>query len=316
MRTRKLGWTDLDLTTVGLGTWAIGGTWAYGWGPQDDKQSIGTIVSAVKSGINWIDTAPVYGLGHSEEIAGEAIRQCSTKPFVATKCGTFADESGKGLHPMHAHEIKRDCELSLTRLRVETIDLYQIHWPNPDELVEEAWGAIAELVGQGKVRYGGVSNFSVQQLERIRPIHPVASLQPPYSMLRRDAEGELLGYCAEHEIGVICYSPMQKGILTDKFTRSWVESLAEDDHRRAHDKNFRDPQLARNLKVVEGLKEVARAQGISVAQLAVAWVLRRPEVTAAIAGARKPEQIRETVAAGDVDLPQEALETVERLLSA
>jgi aryl-alcohol dehydrogenase-like predicted oxidoreductase len=301
------------LTTVGLGTWAIGGTWAWGWGPQDDEKSIGTIVSAVESGINWIDTAPVYGLGHSEEVVGEAIKQCSARPVVATKCGTYADENGKGLHPMRAHEIKRDCELSLTRLQVEAIDLYQIHWPNPDELVEEAWGAISDLVGQGKVRYGGVSNFSVQQLERIQPIHRVASLQPPYSMLRRDIEEELLGYCAEHQIGVICYSPMQKGILTDKFTRSWAEGLAEEDHR-VRDRNFCDPKLAQNLKLVEGLKEVARAQGITVAQLAVAWVLRRPEVTAAIAGARKPEQIKETVAAGDVDLPGEALQAVEQLL--
>jgi len=314
MRTRKLGWTDLNLTVVGLGTWAIGGGgWKYGWGPQDDRESKAAILRALELGINWIDTAPVYGLGHAEEIVGETLKELSDRPIIATKCGRAWDKDGNIFGRLKGESIRAEVEASLRRLKVDVIDLYQIHWPDPDEDIEEAWGTIADLVREGKVRYAGVSNFNVEQLRRIQPIHPVASLQPPYSMLRRDVEEELLGYCAEKDIGVIVYSPMQKGLLTGKFSRERVRSLPEDDHRRG-DPNFQEPRLSINLKLVEGLRAIAEKRGRTVAQLAIAWVLRRPEVTAAIVGARRPSQIEETAPAGDWALSEEDIAAIDALL--
>jgi aryl-alcohol dehydrogenase-like predicted oxidoreductase len=314
MKTRKLGWTDLDLSVIGLGTWAIGGGgWRFGWGPQDDRESVAAILRALELGVNWIDTAPVYGLGHSEEIVGEAIRGLREKPIIATKCGMVWDGSGKISHCLKRGSIRAEVEASLKRLGLDVIDLYQIHWPVPEEDIEEAWAAIAGLIDEGKIRYAGVSNFSVEQLERIQDIHPVASVQPPYSMLRREIEDELLGFCRRNNIGVLVYSPMERGLLTGKFSRERVKNLPEDDHRRLYPP-FREPELSVNLELVEGLRGIAERKGRTVGQLAIAWVLRRPEVTAAIVGARRPPQIEETAAAGDWVLSEEDLAAVEALL--
>ena len=317
MQTRKLGYTDLYLTTVGLGTWAIGGGgWAYGWGPQDDADSIRTIQRALDLGINWIDTAAVYGLGHSEEIVGKAIRGRRDQVIIATKCGLVWDEGSTTPYGrLKAWSVRQEVEASLRRLGVDVIDLYQIHWPNPDEDIEEAWATIADLVREGKIRYAGVSNFSVEQMKRIQPIHPIASLQPPYNMLRRDIEAEILPFCAANDIGVIVYSPMASGVLTEKFSRQWVASLPDDDWRKKYSGHLQEPELSANLALVEGLKAIAARYGRTVSQLAIAWTLRRPEVTAAIVGARRPEQIEQTAPAADWVLPPEVLAEIDDLLA-
>jgi aryl-alcohol dehydrogenase-like predicted oxidoreductase len=315
MKTRPLGWTEEPLTTVGLGAWAIGGGgWSFGWGPQDDAESVQTIHAALDTGINWIDTAPVYGLGHSEAVVGQALKTCQTHPFVATKCGLVWDDDGKISGRLRAKSVRAECDASLQRLGIDVIDLYQVHWPNPDEEIEEAWTTIAELVESGKVRYAGVSNFSVSQIQRAQAIHPVASLQPPYSMLARGVEEDLLAFCAEQKIGVVAYSPMQKGLLTGKVTKAWLDGLAADDHRR-QDPMFTEPELSKHLEQVEALRRVADRLGVSRAQLAVAWVLRRPEVTAAIVGGRRPQQVAENAAAMDVTLSAGDLEEIERILA-
>ncbi|UCF61611.1 MAG: aldo/keto reductase [Anaerolineaceae bacterium] len=314
MKIRQLGWTDLQLTTIGLGTWALGGgEWEWGWGPQDDQESVVTIHRALDLGINWIDTAPVYGLGRSEEAIGKALSSIEDKPIIATKCSLVWGEDREVYNSLKNKSVREEVEASLMRLGVEVIDLYQIHWPNPEEELEEGWGTIADLVMEGKIRYAGVSNFNIKQLKRIQPIHRVASLQPPYSMLRRGIEDKILDYCSENEIGVIVYSPMQKGILTDKFSREWVLSLPESDHR-VRDSRFSDPELSVNLEFVDGLREIAKAKGMTIAQIAIAWTLRRPEVTAAIVGARKPHQIEETVRAGDWELSEDEIEKIEELI--
>ncbi|MFQ5604304.1 MAG: aldo/keto reductase [bacterium] len=315
MQTKQLGNTDLHLTRIGLGTWAMGsGGWAYSWGDQNDQASIATIQRALELGINWIDTAPVYGLGHAEEIVGKAIKTLAEKPIIATKCSLVWDEHKNISSNLKKASIKKEVEDSLKRLQIDVIDLYQIHWPNPPQDIEEGWGAVAELVLEGKIRYAGVSNFSVKQLKRIQPIHPVASLQPPYSLLERGIEKELLTYCAQNHIGVIVYSPMQMGVLTDKFTREWVESLPEGDHRHRENRQFQEPQLSANLALVESLRVLARQRGVKVAQLAIAWTLRRPEITAAIVGARRPAQIEESVKAAELQLSESDLTEIEALL--
>jgi aryl-alcohol dehydrogenase-like predicted oxidoreductase len=316
MQTRKLGYSDLHLTTVGLGTWAIGGGgWAHGWGPQDDAESMAAIRRALGLGINWIDTAAVYGLGHSEEIIGRALAGWRDEVIIATKCSLVWEEGSTTPYGrLKAESVRREAEASLRRLNVEVIDLYQIHWPDPDEDVEEAWGVIADLIREGKVRYGGVSNFSVEQLKRVQVIHPVASLQPPYSMLRRDIEEDLLPYCAANGIGAIVYSPMQAGLLTGKFTRERVANLPDDDWRKRNSR-FQEPDLSTNLAFVEKLRPIAERNGRTVAQLVIAWVLRRPEVTAAIVGARRPSQIEETAPAGDWVLSAEDVAEIDALLA-
>ena len=315
MQTKKLGWTDLNLSIIGVGTWAIGGGgWEYSWGPQDDRESISTIRHALEKKINWIDTAPVYGLGHSEEVVGQAIKGLRDKLIIATKCGLVWDKDGNISHHLKKESIRSEIEASLGRLEIDVIDLYQIHWPDPDEEIEEAWSTIADLIKEGKVRYAGVSNFSAEQLKRVQPIHPVASLQPPYSMLERGIEEELLDYCSANNIGVIAYSPMQKGLLTGKFTRERVQNLPADDHRR-EDPHFQEPEFSANIELVKGLRSIAEKSGRTVAQLAIAWVLRRPEVTAAIVGARRPFQIEETVIAAESMLSREDITAIDMLLS-
>ena len=313
MRTRRLVQTELELTVIGLGTWAIGGPWQFGWGPQDDNESISTILEGIERGINWIDTAAVYGCGHSEAVVGKAIRELGERPIIATKCGLLCDGQGRKVNCLERDSIMRECEGSLGRLGIEVIDLYQMHWPEPDDQVEEAWEAMSRLVEQGKVRYIGVSNFSLSQLERVRRIHPVASVQPAYSLIRRDVEEGLLGYCRENNMGVLCYSPMHKGLLTGKFSARRVDNLPPDDHRRK-DQNFLEPRLSANLNLVEGLRPIAQRTGLTLAQLAIAWVLKRPEVTAAIVGARRPGQIAETIGAADGALGAQDLAQIEMLL--
>ena len=314
MQTRQLGCSDLKLTTVGLGTWAMGGPWQYGWGPQDDDEAIAAILTAIETGINWIDTAPVYGLGHSEELVGKALKQISEKPLVATKCGLLWNEKKERVVCLKKQSIRDECCASLKRLGIEVIDLYQIHWPEPDEDVEEAWEEMAKLATEGKVRYLGVSNFSVEQIERVQKIHPVASLQPPYSMLHREVEDELLCFCAQNNIGVIAYSPIQRGLLTGKFSQARLAGLALDDHRRRNP-DFQEPRFSAILELVEDLKEIAERNDRTCAELAISWVLRRPELTAAIVGARRPEQIIETAPASDWNLSKENIEQIEQLLT-
>lgn len=315
MQTRRLGNTELVLSRIGLGTWALGGgDWTFSWGPQDDALSVKTVHRALELGINWIDTAPVYGLGHSEEVVGRTLKGMKARPLVATKCGRCWGSDRKIYSCLKRPSIRAEAEASLRRLGIEVIDLYQIHWPQPDEDIEEGWAAVAELVREGKVRYAGVSNFSLAQLERIRPIHPVASVQPPYSMLARGVEADLLPYCREHQIGVVAYSPMQKGLLTGKVTPEWVAQLPADDHRR-NDPQFRPPRLAANIELAASLRRLAESRGRSASQAAIAWVLRRPEVTAAIVGARKPSQIEETAPAADWELSPDDLATIDALLA-
>ncbi|MHC4791270.1 MAG: aldo/keto reductase, partial [Planctomycetota bacterium] len=232
MRKRQLGNTGLELTTVGLGTWAIGGPWQMGWGPQDDNEAIATILHALDKGINWIDTAAIYGLGDSEELIGKTLKQTTKKPLIATKCGLLWDDQGRKVNCLKSESIRKECDASLKRLGIEAIDLYQIHRPQPDEDIEQAWEETTRLVQQGKVRYIGVSNFNIEQIERVRKVHAVTSLQPKYSMLHRQVEEQLLVYCAQNNIGVIVYSPMARGLLTGKFSQERLSGLPLDDHRR------------------------------------------------------------------------------------
>lgn len=314
MRTRLLGNTDLDLTVIGLGTWAIGGPWQFGWGPQDDNEAVATILKAIDLGINWIDTAAIYGCGHSEELVGKALKQTRIRPLIATKCSLLWNEKREKIGCLKAKSIRKECEDSLKRLGVEVIDLYQMHWPDPENNLEEGWGEMTRLQKEGKVRFIGVCNFNTGQLDRIRKIAPVASLQPPYSMIRREIENDLLPYCAKNNIGVITYSPMQRGLLTGKFNKKRLSELAPDDHR-LRSPDFQEPQFSATLDLVEKLKPIAEKNKRALSQLAIAWVLRRPEVTAAIVGARRPAQIAETANASDWILSKNDIAEIEILLA-
>jgi aryl-alcohol dehydrogenase-like predicted oxidoreductase len=317
MKKIRLGAAGPDITRIGLGTWALGGTGRqFGWGTQDDADSIAAIRRAIDLGVNWIDTAAVYGLGHSEEVVGQAIEGRRDEVLVATKCGRILDPDGKLVSRLRAESVRSELEASLQRLRTDRIDLYQIHWPMPDDReIEEGWAEIAKAVREGTVRWAGVSNFGVEQLKLIQAIHPVTSLQPPLSMLRREAERDLLPYCAANGIGVVCYSPQQAGLLTGAFSRERAAGLPADDWRR-NNPHFKDPELSANLAVVDGLRVVAARRGCSVGELAVAWVLRRPGVTGAIVGARRPEQIEGTVGAAGLYLTETELAEIEELLEA
>jgi len=315
MQTRQLGYTDLELTIIGLGTWAIGGPdWQYGWGPQDDNEAIGAILTALDKGINWIDTAAAYGLGHSEELIGKALKQTNQKPFIATKCSLRWDQKGQIISCLEAKSIREECHASLKRLGIDKIDLYQIHWPRPDQDIEQAWEEMAKLAKEAKVRYLGVSNFNLDQIKHAQKIHPVASLQPHYNMLHREIEDEVLAYCAEKGIGVIAYSPMERGLLTGKFSQERLAGLPLHDHRRKSP-DFHDPQFTATLLLVDQLRPIAERNGMTLSQLAINWVLRRKEVTAAIVGARRPEQIAETVQAAEWQLSPEELDEIEKLLA-
>jgi aryl-alcohol dehydrogenase-like predicted oxidoreductase len=323
MEKRVLGNTGYKITPIGLGAWAMGGGgWEFAWGPQDDTESIGTVHHAIDRGINWIDTAAAYGLGHSEEVVARALGEIpkEQRPLVFTKCSLIWDENRRISHNLQPESLRRELEGSLRRLKVEAIDLYQIHWPafsagpdnSPAPGLEDAWSTLAEMQKAGKVRYIGVSNFDVAQMERIRKIAPISSLQPPYSLLARGIEAEILPYCAMHDIGVIVYSPMQCGLLTGAMTRERVESMPEDDWRK-NSPDFQEPKLTQALQLVEKLRAVGSRRGHSPAEAAIAWTLRNPAVTAAIVGARRPSQLDGTVGAAEFRLSREELDEIEQL---
>jgi aryl-alcohol dehydrogenase-like predicted oxidoreductase len=292
METRRLGNSDLDITAIGIGAWAIGGAgYAFGWGAQDDSQSIEAIRKALDAGMNWIDTAAVYGLGHSEEVVARALDGLTQKPYVFTKCERNWDANGEIVKSLKRDSIRTECENSLKRLNVDVIDLYQIHWPEPDEDIEEGWTALAELQQEGKVRYIGVSNFSVEQMSRAQKIAPITSLQPPYSIIRRGIEDEILPYVLENNIGVIVYSPMASGLLTGKMTRERAASFPADDWR-SRNPQFQEPNLSTNLAIAAKLGEVAGRHGRTAGEAAIAWTLHHPAVTAAIVGVRNSDQIQ------------------------
>jgi aryl-alcohol dehydrogenase-like predicted oxidoreductase len=326
MQKRQLGTSDLSITPIGFGAWAIGGGgWMFGWGPQDDAESIETIRHAVDVGINWIDTAAVYGLGHSEEVVGRAVKAIpeADRPYVFTKCSLAWDEARTIRHNLHGDSIRRECEGSLTRLGVDRIDLYQIHWPKwpasapgtEPGTIEEGWETLAALQQEGKVRHIGVSNYNVAQLERISPIAPVMSVQPPYSMLRREIEMDLLYWCETNQVGVIVYSPMQSGLLSGAMTRERIEAFPPDDWRR-NNPRFQEPELSRNLLIVDKIRELGARHGRSAGEVAIAWTLRLPAVTGAIVGARRPDQIDGMLGAGTFRLSSEEILEIDRLLAA
>ncbi len=316
MRTRRLGNSDLHITPIGFGAWAIGGGgWAFAWGAQDDADSVAAIREALDLGINWIDTAPVYGLGHSEEVVAKALAGMTERPYVFTKCGRVWDANGQIGKSLKADSVRRECEASLRRLRVDVIDLYQMHWPEPPEDIEEAWQAMVKLKEEGKVRWIGVSNFDPRQMDRVARYGPITSLQPPYSLVRREVEAEILPYCEEHDIGVIAYSPMASGLLTGAWTRERVAALPADDWRREKNRHFQEPLLTRNLKLVELLRVIGAPHGRTPGEVAVAWVLRHPAVTGAIVGARRPGQLPELVGAADWQLTTTEINRIEQFLS-
>jgi aryl-alcohol dehydrogenase-like predicted oxidoreductase len=316
LETRAFGKTGLEITPIGFGSWAIGGSgWRAAWGPQDDDEAVGAIRRAVELGINWIDTAAAYGLGHSEELVAQALKGVleNDRPYVFTKSSLVWDEEGEIHNVLKKDSVKRECEDSLRRLQTDVIDLYQVHWPNPDEDIEEGWSAMAELKEEGKVRHIGASNFDVSQMERAQRVAPVETLQPPYSMLRREVEQEILPYCQENDIGVIVYSPMRSGLLTGKMTPERVQNLPSDDWRR-NDPDFQEPRLSKNLKLVALLEEIGAEHGSSPGEVAIAWTLRHPAVTAAIVGGRRPDQVDGIIGAAELRLSDEELDRIEGLL--
>jgi aryl-alcohol dehydrogenase-like predicted oxidoreductase len=314
MQTRQLGNTHMEITPTGLGAWAMGGGgWEFGWGPQDDAESIRTIQRAVELGINWIDTAAVYGRGHSEEVVGRALKELDTKPYIFTKCSLVWDDKGEVSNNLKADSIRREAEASLRRLGVEAIDLYQIHWPNPEADIEEGWGAMAQLKKEGKVRAIGVSNFSVEQMRRIQKIAPIDSLQPPYSLVHPEAEKDVLPFCQQHNIGVIVYSPMASGLLTGAMTRERIEQLPVDDWRR-RDPDFQEPRLSRNLELAKLLDDIAYPHNVPAGVIAVAWTLHNPAVTGAIVGARHPNQIEDIVPAAEFRLTDLEMDQIKKFM--
>ncbi|MBM3789963.1 MAG: aldo/keto reductase [Acidobacteria bacterium] len=324
MDKQKLGNTDYEIAPIGLGAWAMGGGgWAYGWGPQNDGESIAAIRRAVERGINWIDTAAVYGLGHSEEVVARALREIPApeRPLVFTKCGLVWDDQRNISHNLAPASIRKELDNSLRRLRVDTVDLYQIHWPvfppdQPATGLEAAWETLADAQRKGKARHIGVSNFDVGQMEKIRPIAPISSLQPPYSMLMRGIEAEILPFCESNGIGVIAYSPMHSGLLSGAMTRERIAAMPEDDWRRSMNPEFQEPNLTRNLELVELLRSIGARHGRSPGEVAIAWTLRMPAVTAAIAGARRPSQVDGFIGAAGLRLSPDEIARLEDALAA
>jgi aryl-alcohol dehydrogenase-like predicted oxidoreductase len=316
MNTKQLGNSDLNITPIGFGAWAIGGgDWEFAWGEQDDNESIAAIKAAIDAGVNWIDTAAVYGLGHSEEIVARAIEGLSSRPYIFTKCSLVWNEKRQIGHCLKADSIRRECEASLKRLKLDAIDLYQIHWPMPDEDIEEAWSAMARLKAEGKVRHIGVSNFNVAQIRRAQAIAPVSSLQPRYSIIHREIEKEILPMTTRENIGVLAYSPMGSGLLTGAMTRQRIADLPADDWRRGS-RDFQEPLLTRNLQLVEVLRAIGQRHGRTPAEVAIAWVLRNPDITAAIVGARRPSQVSGVIGAAQLDLNQAEIDQIEAFFQA
>jgi aryl-alcohol dehydrogenase-like predicted oxidoreductase len=310
LKTVELGATGLRITRVGLGAWAIGGTgWWDAWGAQDDEESIATIRRAVELGINWLDTAPIYGLGHSEEVVGRALEGLEPAPLVFTKAGLHDGGDGSVRNVLKRDAILREVEVSLERLRLDVIDVYQVHWPVPDEDVEEAWKAFAEIKEQGLVRHIGVSNFSVEQMRRAGEIAPVETQQLPYSLLQREIEDGILPFCERERIGVVVYSPQASGLLSGAMTAERVAAMPDDDWRR-RDPRFNEPELSRHLALVDRLRAVGERHGVSAGAIAVAWTLQHPAVHGSIVGFRRPEQVEQLAGAGNVELSDEDLETI------
>jgi aryl-alcohol dehydrogenase-like predicted oxidoreductase len=311
MQTRPFGNTDMEITPIGFGSWAVGGgNWEFAWGPQDEREAIAAIERSVDLGMNWIDTAAVYGLGHSEELVGQAIRGMSQKPLVFTKCSMIWDDNRQIHRSLKAASVRRECEASLKRLGVDAIDLYQIHWPNPGEDIEEGWQTLARLKEQGKVRWIGVSNFNVDQMRRAQAIAPISSLQPPYSLLNRGVEDEILIFCAENNIGVIVYSPMASGMLSGAMTRERIANFPADDWRRRN-AEYREPRLSRNLALADALRAIGERHGLSAGEVAIAWTLRHPAVTGAIVGGRNGRQVEGIIGAGDFTLSEREIREIE-----
>lgn len=320
MRFRSLGSNGPDISVVGFGSWAVGGPYKFGWGPVDDEESIAAIRHAIDRGVNWVDTAAVYGLGHSEEVVGRAVAPYRTgeEVLVFTKCGRrYRSRNEDPTFDLRAESIRAECDESLKRLGIERIDLYQFHWPDTatGTAVEDSWSTMQELVEDGKVRWAGVSNFDVELLARCEKIRHVDSLQPPLSILKPAAREKVIPWCESNRTGVIVYSPMASGLLTGKYDRSSVNDLAEDDWRRGSP-DFQEPGLSRNLAVIEGLRPLAAEAGASLAEVAIAWTLSVPGVTGAIAGARRPEQVDGWVGAGDLELSPQVLDQIEDLTAA
>ena len=313
MKTNKLGNSDLHLSEIGFGAWAIGsGGWKFGWGPQDDQQSIAAIHKAFDLGINWIDTAAIYGLGHSEEVVAKAIQGRRSEVIIATKCSAVWNDQNVVSSSLQSESVIQECEDSLKRMKIDCIDLYQIHSPGDDEHIEEGWEAINQLVKDGKVRYGGVSNFELSHFERAQNLHAITSSQPPYSILRRKGEQDgKFDFCNMHNIGILAYSPMQAGLLSGTFD---ITKISENDWRRGA-KEYQEPNLSINLSFVEKLREIVQKYGKSVAQLAIAWVLQNELITSAIVGVRSPEQITETAKGAGWKIEQTHLDQIDELLS-
>ena len=321
MRTKRLGNSDLELTPVGFGTWAIGGgEWGMGWGQQEEKDSIESILEGLESGINWIDTAHAYGFGLSEEIVGKAVKEWGESVIIATKCGVLPDKNNFPKRYTSRKTIIEEVEGSLRRLQVEIIDLYQIHWPEPNENIEEAWQTLLDLKADGKIRWAGVSNYSVNDLERAAALGPVSSLQPRYSLLNQqiNEEGQM-DWCSKNNCGIVCYSPMESGLLTGKVNQAWIDNLPKNDWRKHKQDHpvaalLHPPKLDPFLKLVNQLKNIAKLTGHTVSQLAVSWALNSKEITSAIVGARKKGQIAETVKAAEWKLEESELNSISRAI--
>jgi aryl-alcohol dehydrogenase-like predicted oxidoreductase len=311
MTTTELGQTGMHITRLGFGAWAIGGgSWEFGWGPQDDEQSVAAIARGLEHGVNWIDTAAAYGFGHSEQIVGRAIAETGKRPYIFTKASLLNDGTGRVVHSLKRDSILREAGDSLQRLGVDVIDLYQIHWPDPEEDIREGWAALAELKEQGLVRHIGVSNFNVDQLERIADIAPVETLQPPYSLINRGVERRILPFAEREGIGVIAYSPMGSGLLTGRMTRERLAKLPDNDWRK-FDPSFQEPELSRNLAIVDRLEKVARIHGTTPGAVAIAWTLRNRAVDGAIVGFRRPDQVDDLIDATAVELDENELAFIE-----
>jgi aryl-alcohol dehydrogenase-like predicted oxidoreductase len=315
VQTKQLGDSDLQITPLGIGTWAIGGPgYAFAWGSQDDDNSVAAIRKAIDAGLNWIDTAAVYGLGHSEEIVARALDGVTNRPYVFTKCERAWNERGEIRPSLKAESIRRECEASLRRLKIDAIDLYQIHWPEPDQDIEEGWTEMARLKQEGKVRNIGVSNFNADQLSRAWSIAPITSLQPPYSLLDRRIEKEVLPFCREYGIGVIAYSPMKSGLLSGAMTRDRAAALTKDDWR-SRNPEFQEPKLSRNLQLVEVLRGIGKGHGLYAGEVAIAWTLANPVVTAAIVGVRHPDQVSGIIGAAGLRLDEAELSELQQFLA-
>ena len=311
MQTKRLGNSDLNITPIGIGAWAMGGgNWKFAWGPQDDGESVAAIRKALDAGLNWIDTAPVYGLGHSEEVVARALEGYSPRPFIFTKCARIWNEQREIQKSLKADSVRRELEASLRRLKTDAVDLYQMHWPEPDEDVEEGWSTMAALQREGKVRWIGLSNFKVEQMRRCQAIAPITSLQPPYSIVSPEVEQSQLPYCQANGIGVLVYSPMKSGLLTGAMTRERISGMPADDHRRLTP-HFQEPLLTRNLELVELLREIGRRHGRTPGEVAIAWTLRHPALTAAIVGMRSAKQVDGVIGAAEFRLTPEEVAEIE-----